>query len=128
MLCIYGGPYLVTNAWLVLYTWLQHTDVYLPHLGPDEWTWTRGAFLTIDRPYGPILNFLHHNIGSTHVAHHIAHTIPHYNAKAATDVIKNSFPELYVYDSTPIWKALWRVSGNCVTVNEIDKDIYLFQF
>jgi hypothetical protein len=30
--------------------------------------WVKGAFMTIDRPYGPVLDFLHHRIGSTHVA------------------------------------------------------------
>ena len=29
----YGGPYLVVNGWLVLYTWLQHTHVDIPHYG-----------------------------------------------------------------------------------------------
>lgn len=127
VLLIYVGPYLVTNAWLVLYTWLQHTDVYVPHLGPDKWTWTRGAFLTIDRPYGFVLNFLHHNIGSTHVAHHIAHMIPHYNAKAVTKILAKEFPELYLYDPTPIWKAVWRVSAKCVTVKQKKDGIYVFQ-
>jgi omega-6 fatty acid desaturase (delta-12 desaturase) len=26
IVALYGGPYLVANGWLVLYTWLQHTD------------------------------------------------------------------------------------------------------
>jgi len=34
--------------------------------------YTKGAFLTIDRPYGAVFDFLHHRIGSTHVAHHVA--------------------------------------------------------
>ena len=46
---VYGGPYLGVNFWLVLYTWLQHTDVDVPHLAADQWTWEKGAFLTIDR-------------------------------------------------------------------------------
>ena len=54
---LYFGPYLGVNFWLVLYTWLQHTDVDVPHLDASEWTWERGAFLTIDRPYGPVLDF-----------------------------------------------------------------------
>jgi len=32
-----------TNAWLVLYTWLQHTDPSVPQYGEDEWTWVKGA-------------------------------------------------------------------------------------
>ena len=28
----YGGPYLIVNMWLIIYTWLQHTDVSAPQL------------------------------------------------------------------------------------------------
>merc|ERR1711906_64375 len=75
----YVGPYLVVNAWLVLYTWLQHTNPDVPHYKDEEWNYMRGAFLTIDRPYGPVIDFLHHRIGSTHVAHHIECSIPFYH-------------------------------------------------
>eukprot|EP00964_Phaeocystis_antarctica_P095512 scaffold61941_cov57-Phaeocystis_antarctica.AAC.1 len=44
----------------------------------------RGAFLTIDRPYPPLIDWLHHRIGTTHVAHHIDCTIPHYRAQEVT--------------------------------------------
>ena len=60
VLALYGGPYLVCNMWLVGYTWLQHTDVDVPHLDGDLWTWQKGAFMTIDRPYGFVFDFLHH--------------------------------------------------------------------
>ena len=46
---LYLGPLAVTNVWLVLYTWLQHTDVDVPHLGPAGFSFIRGAFLSIDR-------------------------------------------------------------------------------
>ena len=114
--CLYWMPYLVTNFWLVLYTWLQHTDVDVPHFGKGDWDWVKGTFMTIDRPYGPVLDFLHHRIGSTHVAHHVAHTIPHYRALKATHALKAAFPDLYLYDPTPLPQALWRVAKNCVAV------------
>lgn len=86
----------VTNAWLVLYTWLQHTAEDVPHFGEDQWTWEKGAFMTIDRPYGPVFDFLHHRIGSTHVAHHLNHQvrgcpIPHVTlpGAAATSLARN---------------------------------------
>lgn len=47
----------------MLYTWLQHTDVDVPHFEGDDWNLVKGAFMTIDRPYGPVLDFLHHRIG-----------------------------------------------------------------
>ena len=70
MAAMYGGPLIIVNAWLVLYTWLQHTDVDIPHLGSGDFSFMKGAFLTVDRPYEKILfglvDFLHHKIGSTH--------------------------------------------------------------
>jgi len=113
---LYGAPLLATNMWLVGYTWLQHTDVDIPHLNADEFNYMRGAFLTVDRPYGRLFDWLHHKIGSTHVAHHIDCTIPHYYAREATDAIKEAFPKAYLYDPTPVHKAIWRVAANCIAV------------
>lgn len=125
MVALYLGPYLVVNAWLVGYTWLQHTDVDIPHFD-ESWTWSKGTFMTVDRPYGPILDFLHHRIGSTHVAHHVAHWIPHYNALEATNVLKSKFPDLYLYDPTPIHKALWRINTKCVAVRKFDDEKWIY--
>jgi len=119
---MYGLPLCFTNMWLVAYTWLQHTDVDVPHLTSDEFTYMRGAFLTIDRPYGPIFDWFHHKIGSTHVAHHIDCTIPHYHALEATNAIKETFPKAYLYDPTPVHLALWRVACNCIAVKLRPKD------
>ncbi|MFO7628455.1 MAG: fatty acid desaturase [Prochlorococcaceae cyanobacterium] len=116
--CLYGLPYLVINAWLVTYTWLQHTDVDIPHFSGVEWTWAKGALQTVDRPYGPLLNLLHHGIGSTHVCHHINPRIPHYNAWHGTKLLKQRFPDLVRYDPTPIHKALWRVASRCGVVSQ----------
>ena len=114
----YIGPLLVVNAWLVIYTWLHHTDTDVPHFSDSEFTHTRGAFLSIDRPYGKLINFLHHSIGSTHVAHHLAPLIPHYHAGKATISIKKSFPKVYLYNPTPIHKALWHIATNCIAVRK----------
>eukprot|EP00669_Euglena_mutabilis_P014713 TRINITY_DN989_c0_g1_i1.p1 TRINITY_DN989_c0_g1~~TRINITY_DN989_c0_g1_i1.p1 ORF type:complete len:546 (-),score=152.35 TRINITY_DN989_c0_g1_i1:549-2186(-) len=112
----YVLPYLFVNAWLVGYTWLQHTDIDVPHFDQNEYTWAKGAFHTVDRPYGPLLDFLHHGIGSTHVAHHVNSAIPHYNAWEVTRRLKNTFPDLYLYDPTPIHTAVARIAQNCVAV------------
>ena len=61
-------------------TWLQHTDTHVPHYGEDEWDWLRGAVTTVDRPYPWLIDELHHHLGTTHVCHHLFHTIPHYHA------------------------------------------------
>ena len=116
VLAVYVGPYLVVNAWLVTYTWLQHTGEDVPHYDEDEWSFVRGAFCSVDRPYGPIVDFLHHRIGTTHVAHHLDAKIPHYNAAKATVAIREAFPHLYRYNSTPITKALWEVAHHCHVV------------
>jgi omega-6 fatty acid desaturase (delta-12 desaturase) len=121
VLAVYVGPYLVVNVWLVLYTWLQHTDVNIPHFDDEEWTWVKGAFMTVDRPYGGLLDFMHHHIGSTHVAHHMDARIPHYHAVKATHALRENFPDLYRYDPTPIPKALWRVATRCQVVSRGDE-------
>jgi omega-6 fatty acid desaturase (delta-12 desaturase) len=110
----YWGPYLFVNAWLVLYTWLQHTDASIPHYGEGDWTWVKGALSTIDRPYG-IFDFFHHGIGSTHVAHHLFHEMPWYHADEATLHIKNFLEPkgLYNYDPTAWWLAMWRIARQC---------------
>ena len=69
VMALYGGPYLVINAWLVLYTWLQHTDVDVPHFTNDDHSYVRGALHTIDRPYDKldpwgVIDFLHHKVSS----------------------------------------------------------------
>lgn len=130
----YGGPLAVVNAWLVGYTWLQHTEVDIPHLPAENYSFIKGAFHTVDRPYDKLLwglvDFLHHHIGSTHVAHHVDSTIPHYKAKIATEKIKENFPDVYLYESTPIFPALWRVATECVEVEKrqtVNKeDLFVF--
>lgn len=110
----YGGPYMIVNAWLVLYTWLQHNDPSVPQYGSEEWTWVKGALSTIDRPYG-IFDFFHHYIGSTHVAHHLFHEMPFYRAREATAALKAYLEPmgLYNYDPTPWWSAMWRIAKTC---------------
>ncbi|KAF6002340.1 linoleoyl-CoA desaturase [Cyanidiococcus yangmingshanensis] len=103
VLVVYGMPYLVTNMWLVLYTWLQHTDVDIPHYDSQHWSWNKGALLTVDRPYPKIVDFLHHHIGT----------------------LKTAFPDHYLYDPTPIHRALWRVGANCFAVRQIG-DLWVY--
>lgn len=117
----YVGPYMVVNAWLVLYTWLQHTDPSVPQYGEGEWTWVKGALSTIDRDYG-IFDFFHHRIGSTHVVHHLFHEMPCYHALEATIAVK-AFLEpkgLYNFDPTPWYIAMWKIAKRCHYVEGTD--------
>jgi len=106
----YGVPLLITNLFLVLITFLQHTDVAVPHYTGSEWDWLRGALATVDRDYGffKILNHVFHHINDTHVVHHLFSDMPFYNAEEATQAVKPLLGAYYRYDSTPIVTALWR--------------------
>ena len=128
IIVMYVGPLLVVNCWLVIYTWLHHTDSDVPHLSNSEFSFMRGAFLSIDRPYGKIINILHHNIGSSHVVHHVCPTIPHYYATKATLAIKKAFNKAYLYNPDPIHKALWNIACNCIAVkSDIEEGKYIWQ-
>jgi len=121
---MYTIPYLWTNAWLVLYTWLQHTEEDIPHWGEKQWTWLKGAALgTIDREYG-IFDWFHHEIGSTHVCHHIFSKIPHYNAREATIHLKKALGPLYNH-TDELWVAsMWRVAKTCHYVDGVEGEQY----
>nr|AGX28130.1 omega-6 fatty acid desaturase FAD2-1A [Exocarpos cupressiformis] len=117
---VYGAPLLIVNGFLVLITFLQHTHASLPHYDSSEWDWLRGALATVDRDYG-ILNAVFHHITDTHVAHHLFSTMPHYHATEATRLIKPILGEYYQFDGTPVYKAMWRETRECVYV-EPDSD------
>lgn len=123
---LYAGPLMVSNAWLVMITWLQHTDVHVPHMDSSVWTWAMGASQTIDRPYHWILDLLHHRIGTTHQMHHFVPTIPHYHAVEATAALRAAFPAVHRFDPTPILTALWRVASTCVVCYKQGDGTYRF--
>ena len=54
-------PWMQVNAWLVLITYLQHTDPVVPHYSNNEWDFLKGALATIDRDWG-FLNVLFHHM------------------------------------------------------------------
>lgn len=84
----YLVPYLWVNHWLVLITFLQHTDPLLPHYRAPEFTFARGALATLDRSLlgdlgcamAAIGAHATNGISETHVLHHISSKIPHYHA------------------------------------------------
>ena len=93
---IYGVPYLWVNHWLVVITFLQHTDPYLPHYRGSAFNFQRGALSTLDRSLlggaGPFFGWLGgvltHGISETHVLHHVSSKIPHYHAWEASDALR----------------------------------------
>lgn len=124
---VYIVPYLITNLFLVLITFMQHTDLSLPHYDGTEWDWLRGALATVDRDYG-ILNKVFHNITDTHVVHHIFSAMPHYHAEEATEALKPLLGKYYLYDKTPITKALWDAWRDCGAVYPDGKQGGVFWF
>ncbi|KAJ3417630.1 Delta(12)-fatty-acid desaturase [Chytridiales sp. JEL 0842] len=110
-------PYLWVNNWLVMITFLQHTDVKVPHYRDNEWDFLRGALSTVDRDYG-FLNFFHHHISDSHVVHHLFSTMPHYNAIKATPYAKKFLGKFYVKDETNIYVALYRSFVHCRFVED----------
>lgn len=124
--CYYVMPYLVVNAWLVLITYMQHSDPKVPHYKPEEWTFIRGALCSVDRDYG-IFNVLHHHIGDTHVAHHMFSRMPFYHAQEATKCIKAVLGKYYQADDTPIVKALFRSWAKCKYVDPQDGGVMFFK-
>jgi len=129
VLVLYGLPYLWANSWLVLYTWLQHSDPAVPHYGDEDWTWVKGALCTIDRPYG-IFDWMHHHIGSTHVCHHLFSTLPCYHAVEATRHLKSYLEPRGLYNYDPTWwpVAAWRVAKTCHFVEGVQGTQYYKSF
>ncbi|KAJ8327545.1 hypothetical protein O5D80_003902 [Batrachochytrium dendrobatidis] len=122
----YVVPYIFVNFWLVMITFLQHTDPLVPHFRNNEWDFLRGALSTVDRDYG-ILNYFHHHIADTHVAHHLFSTMPHYHAQEATEALKKVVGEYYLYDNTNIFEAVYRSQKLCRFVEDTG-DIVWFKY
>lgn len=124
---IYGGPYLFTNAMLIIVVVLQHTNPLVPYYDSSEWEWLKGSMATTDRDFG-ILNTVFHHQTDCHVAHHLFPKMPHYHVVEATKAFKPILGEYYQYDHTPIYKALWNTINDCVYVEEDEqnKGIYWY--
>lgn len=122
----YLVPYLFVNMWLVLITYMQHSDPTVPHYADDEWNFVRGALCSVDRDYG-IYNILHHHIGDTHVAHHLFSQMPFYHAQEATEALKKVLGPYYSSDNTPIFKALLRSWATCKFVDLADGNVMFYR-
>lgn len=111
------------NHWLVLITFLQHTDPLLPHYRASEFTFPRGALATYDRnllgDLGPIMAWIGatctHGISETHVAHHVHSKIPHYNAWEATDALRARLARagINLQGRDAGWAEVYRVYKQC---------------
>ncbi|KAF5335826.1 hypothetical protein D9611_009655 [Ephemerocybe angulata] len=123
----YLVPYILTNHWIVMLTYLHHSDPTLPHYRSKEWTFLRGAVSTVDRPLlGWLGRFFLHNVSHDHVAHHLFSTIPFYNQPYVTEAIKTVLQDDYNYDSTNSFRALYRTFSQCCFIED-DGDIVFYK-
>ncbi|KAJ2989094.1 hypothetical protein HDV02_005179, partial [Globomyces sp. JEL0801] len=105
-------PWMQVNAWLVLITYLQHTDPEIPHYQDKEWDFLRGALATVDRDWG-FLNFFFHHITDTHVVHHMFSTMPFYHAQEATLAVKDFLGDHYHFDDNNPIVSVWKSVNTC---------------
>ncbi|KAG8974640.1 hypothetical protein FRB90_009745 [Tulasnella sp. 427] len=128
---IYLLPYLWVHHWLVLITFLQHTDPALPHYEASAFTFPRGALSTFDRVlmggpgiFGTITGWLcgtmTHGICETHVAHHLFSKMPHYHAWEARLAINKRLAEegMCVQGNPATWSEALRVLQECKFVED----------
>ncbi|KAI0634236.1 delta-12 fatty acid desaturase protein [Trametes polyzona] len=116
---IYVVPFLITNHWVMAMTFLQHSCPTVPFYRSNAWSRTRGALSTIDRPFlGWIGVYIFLGVNHHHTVHHLFATIPFYNLPLAHAAIRPLLGDAYVYDSTPVFRALWRSFVGCLFVED----------
>ncbi|KAI0661996.1 fatty acid desaturase-domain-containing protein [Cubamyces menziesii] len=133
---VYLIPYLWVNHWLVLITFLQHTDPILPHYRASEFTFPRGALSTLDRSLlgdlgsfmGWLGAFATHGISETHVAHHVCSKIPHYHAWEASDALRKRLAQhgIKLEGRPGGWAEVYRVFRECKFVED-EGDIVFYK-
>ncbi|KAH8102900.1 fatty acid desaturase-domain-containing protein [Cristinia sonorae] len=120
-------PDIICNHWIVLCTYLHHSDPTLPHYRREEWSFLRGAAATVDRPImGWMGRFFLHNVSHDHVAHHFFSQVPFYNMEEVTQAIRTVLKDDYNYDSTNAWYALYRSFTQCVFIED-EGDIVFYK-
>lgn len=123
----YFVPYVLANHWIVMLTYLHHSDPTIAHYRKSEWTFLRGAVSTVDRPLlGWAGRFFLHNVSHDHVAHHLFSSIPFYNQPEVTEVLKKVLKEDYNYDSTNTFRALYRTFSSCCFIED-DGEIVFYK-
>ncbi|KAF8653567.1 hypothetical protein AX16_003877 [Volvariella volvacea WC 439] len=124
---LYFVPYILANHWIVMLTYLHHTDPSIAHYRKAEWSFIRGAVSTVDRPLlGWAGRFFLHNVSHDHVSHHLFSSIPFYNQPQVTEIIKKILKEDYNYDSTNSFRALYRTFTQCCFIED-EGDIVFYK-
>ena len=82
----YLVPYFIYCFWLLVVTFLHHTEPGTKWYSSANWNYVKGNLESVDRVYGMLEHF-HHDIG-THVVHHLFPAIPHYHLLEANEAVK----------------------------------------
>ncbi|EED91164.1 predicted protein [Thalassiosira pseudonana CCMP1335] len=104
-------PWLVLSWWLFMVTYLQHHSEDGKLYTDETFTFEKGAFETVDRSYGKLINRMSHHMMDGHVVHHLFfERVPHYRLEAATEALVKGMDEtgqkhLYKYIDTPDFNA-----------------------
>ncbi|KAI0372055.1 hypothetical protein BV20DRAFT_941134 [Pilatotrama ljubarskyi] len=132
----YLASYLWVNHWLILITFLQHTDPLLPHYRGSAFTFPRGALSTIDRKLlgdlgsfmGWLGSFATHGVSETHVLHHVSSRIPHYHAWEATAALRKRLAEegIKLEGRPGGWAEMYRAFRECKFVED-EGDIVFYK-
>lgn len=83
----------------------------------------RGALATINKDYG-LLNDVFHQIGNTHVAHHLFSQMPHYHAKEASLHLKKKLGKFYIEDNRSLLTMVWDSWTSCRFVEDEGKVLW----
>jgi len=123
----YGIPWLIFASWLVITTFLQHSEPeILPWFSSQKWNYVIGNLSSIDRDYGFFQEITHH-IG-THQIHHLFPMVPHYNLTKATEHFQEKFPDLVRSSDAPIISTFIKNSQMFSKQRFFDKSIEVFTF
>ncbi|KAJ7643700.1 delta 12-fatty acid desaturase [Roridomyces roridus] len=133
---VYFVPYLWVNHWLVLITFLQHTDPLLPHYRAAQFTFPRGALSTLDPLLAGRPRLLH---GCYWCPCHVRYLRdsrpaprlqqdPHYNAWEAADALKKVVHAAGVrtQGAPGGWAEMYRVFRECKFVED-DGDVVFYK-
>ncbi|KAK7060960.1 hypothetical protein VNI00_000695 [Paramarasmius palmivorus] len=113
----YFVPFVLTNHWVVAMTFLQHSCSTVPYYRGEAWSRTKGALSTVDRPFlGYVGKFILLGVNHYHTTHHLFASIPFYNLPMAHAAIRPLLGDMYNYDSTGVFRALWRSFNECIFV------------
>lgn len=100
-------PTCIFASYIVIITFLHHSDQGIPWYGDDIWSNVRGQLSSVDRVYGWCHSIIH-NIG-THQIHHLFPKVPHYHLEEATVHFRKAFPSLVNIRNERILPAFCRI-------------------